>query len=168
MVEDGGIVVLGGLISDSVTRDEQRVPFLGSIPVVGFLFKTRDYQRTRNNLMIFIRPKILRTPAQTVAETDEKYNFMLNEQRKAAQPDLLKSLIGAPPPVLPPLPPAVMPEAGHTEDAKSNTVKSPAAPHQFSNPDTSTSDASKPPAPPPQGSAADSPAATSSGPQENR
>lgn len=112
MVEDGGIVVLGGLISDSVTRDEQRVPFLGSLPVVGFLFKTRDYQRTRNNLMIFIRPKILRTSAQTVAETDEKYNFMLNEERKAAQPDLLKTLLGERPPVLPPLPAAVMPEAG--------------------------------------------------------
>jgi general secretion pathway protein D len=168
MVEDGGIVVLGGLISDSVTRDEQRVPFLGSLPVVGFLFKTRDYQRTRNNLMIFIRPKILRTSAQTVAETDEKYNFMLNEERKAAQPDLLKTLLGERPPVLPPLPAAVMPEAGHTEDPKSNTVKSPAVPHQFSNPDPSTSDASKPQAPPPQGSTADSPATTSSGPQENR
>jgi general secretion pathway protein D len=60
LVEDGGIVVLGGLISDNVTRDEQRVPFLGSLPIIGFAFRTRDYSRTRNNLMVFIRPKILR------------------------------------------------------------------------------------------------------------
>jgi general secretion pathway protein D len=104
MVEDGGIVVLGGLISDSVTRDEQRVPFLGSLPIIGFAFRTRDYSRTRNNLMIFIRPKILRTSAQTVAETAEKYNFMLNEERKADEPDLMKALRGERPPILPALP----------------------------------------------------------------
>ena len=109
MVEDGGIVVLGGLISDSVTRDEQRVPFLGSLPIIGFAFRTRDYSRTRNNLMIFIRPKILRTSAQTVAETAEKYNFMLNEERKADEPDLMKALRGERPPILPALPASVTP-----------------------------------------------------------
>ena len=111
MVEDGGIVVLGGLISDSVTRDEQRVPFLGSLPLIGFAFRTRDYSRTRNNLMIFIRPKILRTSAQTVAETAEKYNFMLNEERKADEPDLMKAFRGERPPILPPLPASVTPES---------------------------------------------------------
>jgi len=83
LIEDGGIVVLGGLISDNVTKSEQRVPFLGSLPLIGFFFKTRDYSRTRNNLMIFIRPKILHTAEQTAIETGAKYNYMLDEQRKA-------------------------------------------------------------------------------------
>jgi general secretion pathway protein D len=127
MVEDGGIVVLGGLISDSVTRDEQRVPFLGSLPIIGFAFRTRDYSRTRNNLMIFIRPKILRTSAQTVAETTEKYNFMLNEERKADEPDLLKSFRGERPPILPPLPASVATGSGLSADPNPDTKKSDAA-----------------------------------------
>jgi general secretion pathway protein D len=127
MVEDGGIVVLGGLISDSVTRDEQRVPFLGSLPIIGFAFRTRDYSRTRNNLMIFIRPKILRTSAQTVAETAEKYNFMLNEERKADEPDLLKSFRGERPPILPPLPASVATGSGLSADPNPDTKKSDAA-----------------------------------------
>ena len=165
MVEDGGIVVLGGLISDSVTRDEQRVPFLGSLPIIGFAFRTRDYSRTRNNLMVFIRPKILRTSTQTVAETAEKYNFMLNEERKAEEPDLLKAFRGERPPTLPPLPASVTPESGLSADPKPDTTKSDTAERQFSNPATSACDASKSQGPPPQGCKADSPAAaTASGP----
>jgi general secretion pathway protein D len=104
LIEDGGIVVLGGLISDTTTRSEQRVPLLGSIPLIGLLFKTRDYSRTRNNLMIFIRPKILRTPAQTAVETGAKYNYMLNEQHKADKRDGAPLLPGETQPSLPPLP----------------------------------------------------------------
>jgi hypothetical protein len=118
--------------------------------------------------MVFIRPKILRTSAQTVAETDEKYNFMLNEERNAAQPDLLKTLVGERAPVLAPLPAAVTSEAGHPEDPKPETAKSPSAAHQFSNPDTSVSGASRPQGAPLEGSKADSAAPTPTGPQENR
>ena len=60
LIEDGGIVVLGGLIQDSDIRGEQRVPYLGRIPVIGALFKTRSRQTDKTNLMVFIRPKILR------------------------------------------------------------------------------------------------------------
>jgi general secretion pathway protein D len=131
MVEDGGIVVLGGLISDTVTRSEQRVPFLGSLPFIGFAFKTRDYSRTRNNLMVFIRPKILRTPEQTVAETGEKYNFMLNEQRKAAEPDLLKAFRGEQPPILPPLPASITPQVSPPQGSKADsTAPTPPAPQE--------------------------------------
>ena len=87
MIEDGGIIVLGGLISDNVTKSEQRIPLLGSVPFLGALFRTRDYSRTRNNLMIFIRPKILRTPEQTAIESGAKYNHMLEEQRRADSRD---------------------------------------------------------------------------------
>ncbi|HWM68053.1 MAG TPA: type II secretion system secretin GspD, partial [Steroidobacteraceae bacterium] len=103
LIEDGGIVVLGGLISDNVTKSEQRVPFLGSLPLIGFFFKTRDYSRTRNNLMIFIRPKILHTAEQTAIETGAKYNYMLDEQRKADKRDSIPLLPGEKQPTLPPL-----------------------------------------------------------------
>jgi general secretion pathway protein D len=110
LIEDGGIVVLGGLISDTVTKSEQRVPFLGSLPVIGLLFKTRDYSRTRNNLMIFIRPKILHTAQQTAIETGAKYNYMLDEQRKADKRDATPLLPGDKQPTLPPLPEIPVPE----------------------------------------------------------
>jgi general secretion pathway protein D len=110
LIEDGGIVVLGGLISDTVTKSEQRVPFLGSLPLIGLLFKTRDYSRTRNNLMIFIRPKILHTAQQTAIETGAKYNYMLDEQRKADKRDATPLLPGDKQPTLPPLPEIPVPE----------------------------------------------------------
>jgi general secretion pathway protein D len=110
LIEDGGIVVLGGLISDSVTKSEQRVPFLGGLPLIGLLFKTRDYSRTKNNLMIFIRPKILHTAEQTATETGAKYNYMLDEQRRADKRDATPLLPGEKQPTLPPLTEIPVPE----------------------------------------------------------
>jgi general secretion pathway protein D len=111
LIEDGGIVVLGGLISDTVTRSEQRVPLLGSLPVIGVLFKTRDYSRTRNNLMVFIRPKILRTPEQTAYETEAKYNYMMDEERKSRGENKAPLSPSDVPPTLPPLPSAQPPSS---------------------------------------------------------
>jgi general secretion pathway protein D len=105
LIDDGGIVVLGGLISDGATKSEQRVPFLSRIPILGLAFKTRDQKATKNNLMIFIRPKIMRDAAQAAYITGSKYNYMLGEQRKADVRELLPLLPGVKPPQLPPLPP---------------------------------------------------------------
>jgi general secretion pathway protein D len=129
LIEDGGIVVLGGLISDTTTRSEQRVPLLGSIPLIGLLFKTRDYSRTRNNLMIFIRPKILRTPDQTAVETGAKYNFMLDEQRKADKRDQAPLLPGEKQPSLPPLPPMPPREKSPAPQTSNPEVPGAAAPN---------------------------------------
>src|SRR5882672_7165470 len=60
LIEDGGIIVLGGLMSDTVTQSEDRVPVLGAIPLLGNLFKSRSGSRQKKNLLVFIRPKILR------------------------------------------------------------------------------------------------------------
>ena len=65
IVEDGGILVLGGLIEDVLRESDQRVPVLGSIPVIGALFRSRTTDKVKTNLMIFIRPKILRNSMQT-------------------------------------------------------------------------------------------------------
>jgi general secretion pathway protein D len=106
LIEDGGIVVLGGLIEDDRSKSESRVPYLGNIPIIGLLFKTRADTSTKNNLMIFIRPKILRDESQAAYETDLKYNYMRDQQKPFLNPhEALPLLPGVPPGKLPPLPP---------------------------------------------------------------
>jgi general secretion pathway protein D len=121
MIDDGGIVVLGGLTEDNTTKGENRVPFLGQIPILGYLFKTRNESNTKNNLMIFLRPKILRDGAQAAYETDLKYNYMLDEQKKMEKMgghEAVPLLPGVSRGALPPLP------AG----GSASGVKPPAAP----------------------------------------
>jgi len=76
LVDDGGMIVLGGLIEDRLTESETRVPLLGSIPVLGELFRTRSTQKTKSNLMVFIRPRVIRDAEQAAIETNAKYNYM--------------------------------------------------------------------------------------------
>jgi general secretion pathway protein D len=111
LIEDGGIVVLGGLIRDSANRGEQRVPYLGRIPILGELFKTRSRQRDKTNLMVFIRPKVLRDGVDTAIATDAKYNFIRDMQQKAgANPGEILPLIPFnKDPQLPVLPPPPLP-----------------------------------------------------------
>ena len=61
---------------DRLTESEQRVPLLGSIPLLGNLFKVRNTQKTKTNLMVFIRPRVLRTAEQAAIETNTKYNYV--------------------------------------------------------------------------------------------
>ena len=81
IVEDGDILVLGGLIEDQLLESDQRVPFLGSIPVFGALFRSKKTDMVKTNLMVFIRPKILRNSAQTSLETNAKYNAIRETQQ---------------------------------------------------------------------------------------
>ena len=76
IVEDGEILVLGGLLEDVLRESNQSVPILGSIPLLGNLFRSRRTEKVKTNLMIFIRPTILRDTATTAMETDQKYNMM--------------------------------------------------------------------------------------------
>ena len=94
LIEDGGVVVLGGLIEDNSVKGENRVPYLGNIPILGLLFKTRNATSTKNNLIMFIRPKILRDQAQAAYETDLKYNYMRDQQRSLDQREVLPLLPG--------------------------------------------------------------------------
>lgn len=74
MVDSGDILVLGGLIDDQVRESDQRVPILGDIPVLGNLFRSRSSTKEKRNLMIFIRPVILRNRNQSNYYTREKYD----------------------------------------------------------------------------------------------
>jgi len=82
MVEDGGIIVLGGLISDEVRESKSQVPFLGSIPIIGELFKTRSVDKVKTNLMVFIRPRVIRDGVDAALETNSKYNYIRDQQIK--------------------------------------------------------------------------------------
>jgi len=108
LIEDGGIVVLGGLIEDDTSKGESRVPYLGAIPILGLLFKTRNQTSSKTNLMIFLRPKIMRDANQAAYETELKYNYMQDQQKPIfhlSPSDIPPLLPGTPPGKLPPLPP---------------------------------------------------------------
>ena len=109
LIEDGGVVVLGGLTSTQNIRQESRVPILGAIPIIGLAFKTRSASTEKDNLMIFIRPKILRDQAQAAYETDLKYNYKQDQQRSFEHREIPPLLPGERQPILPPLPPAPPP-----------------------------------------------------------
>ena len=80
IIDDGSILVLGGLIDDVVRESESRVPLVGDIPVVGWAFRYRTVEAQKRNLMIFIRPKILRSPVSNLSATEEKYNRVREKQ----------------------------------------------------------------------------------------
>ncbi|HEX7030545.1 MAG TPA: type II secretion system secretin GspD [Gammaproteobacteria bacterium] len=80
IAESGEIIVLGGLIDERVTESEQRVPLLGSIPILGHLFRYETSSKDKRNLMVFIKPSILRTPEDSAYFTGEKYRYIRNLQ----------------------------------------------------------------------------------------
>ena len=79
-VEDGSILVLGGLIDDQLREVEQRVPLLGRVPGLGALFRSQSTELKKTNLMVFIRPTILRDSTQAAFETDAKYRYIRDLQ----------------------------------------------------------------------------------------
>ena len=83
LAEDGGIIVLGGLLQDEAREERAQVPFLGSIPLLGELFKTRKVNKTKTNLLFFVRPRILRDGVDAAIETNAKYNYIRKQQEEA-------------------------------------------------------------------------------------
>ncbi|KAA0209015.1 MAG: type II secretion system protein GspD [Proteobacteria bacterium] len=108
IVEDGGTLVLGGLIQDDLTEQQQRVPLLGSIPLLGQFFRVDSTTKKKTNLMVFIKPTILRDDAQAAFETNAKYNFVRNQQL-ALNPEKVRLMPGETRPMMPPIAPAAPP-----------------------------------------------------------
>ena len=81
LIKDGATLVLGGLIQDSVTNSEESVPLLGSIPIIGELFRTRNTEKTKSNFLIFLQPHILRDDTKAAELTDAKYDYIRDQQR---------------------------------------------------------------------------------------
>ncbi|WP_290651299.1 type II secretion system secretin GspD [Aquisalimonas sp.] len=94
LAEDGQIIALGGLMDDDVQEEEQRVPGLGSIPLLGELFRYRSTSETKRNLMVFMQPNIIRDRAMADGLTGRKYSYM--RARQLAQRDRDSSLLSNP------------------------------------------------------------------------
>ncbi len=103
ILDDGEILVLGGLIEDTLLESDQSVPFLGKIPVLGSLFRSRKTEKKKTNLMIFIRAEIMRDSAEASFQTNAKYN-MIRDVQQGRSADSIQLMPGAERPVIPPLP----------------------------------------------------------------
>ncbi|MBT3411434.1 MAG: type II secretion system secretin GspD [Halieaceae bacterium] len=80
LAQDSKVVVLGGLIEDNVQDGQQKVPILGDIPFLGRLFRTDSVDVSKTNLLIFIRPTIIRDNAQLDGATADKYRYIRDQQ----------------------------------------------------------------------------------------
>ena len=102
LVDEGQIIVLGGLIQDSLSDSKDKVPLLGDIPVLGSLFRYNSRQHSKTNLMIFIRPFVMRDAHAYQGYTQDRYEYLRGEQGSAKLP-LGFAVPDVPAPALPPL-----------------------------------------------------------------
>ena len=119
LVEDGEILVLGGLIDDQLRDTVSKVPVLGDIPLLGWLFRSHSTSKEKQNLMVFMRPSIMRDAGSAAYHTNQKYNFLRAQQIDAGVNGfgLLKEESS---PLLPPLQNLVVPA-----DASDDKLQSP-------------------------------------------
>ena len=113
VVDDGGIIVIGGLLEDSYQQGQDKVPVMGDLPVVGGLFRSENRTRNKTNLMVFLRPIVVRDNATSDALMLDRYEAIraLQQVTQPAPSVMMNSVSGAP--VLPALPdrPAPAPSA---------------------------------------------------------
>ena len=125
LVEDGAIVVLGGLIADEYSQSQERVPLLGDIPLLGNLFRNTARTRKKTNLMVFLRPTVLRDASSTNQFSQDRYESIRGVQQNAQpDPNLLMRNVNAAP-VLPsfdPPAPAAQPNVVIVPGAKPELV----------------------------------------------
>lgn len=104
LVEDGEIIVLGGLLDQNERLSTERIPLLGDIPGVGALFRSDGRQNVKTNLMVFIRPTIVRDGEAAAAMTGPRLGFIRQEQSQNANAvfeEILREYMPAPPPADP-------------------------------------------------------------------
>ena len=114
-VDDGQIMVLGGLLKDEYTDNEGKVPGLGSIPIIGNLFRSERRDRVKSNLMVFLRPVVIRNAASAETLTLDRYEQIRALQRESQPtPSIVLPIGEAPmlPPLRAPQQPAVPPPLG--------------------------------------------------------
>ena len=138
LVDDGAVVVLGGLLEDQYTSSVDKVPGLGDVPVIGNLFKSQNRKLTKTNLMVFLRPVIVRDAASTESYSLDRYELMRSAQQgNQPQPSSVLQINQAPvmPPVVPaspdawsrpaPPPPLINPAAGESNYYGGTTITKP-------------------------------------------
>lgn len=102
LVQDGGIIVLGGLLQDEYAGNQEKVPGLGDVPLLGNLFKTETRSRRKTNLMVFLRPVVVRDAQQSDELSLDRYDLMRLKQ-ESAQPRPSVAVPVNEAPVLPPV-----------------------------------------------------------------
>ncbi|MCK0511170.1 type II secretion system secretin GspD [Aromatoleum buckelii] len=106
LVDDGAIIALGGLVEDDYSSGEEKVPLLGDIPFAGSLFRYDTRRRTKTNLVVFLRPVILRDRDSYSTITNARYDYIIGQQRNVATPDALLRGENTPPELPAPSTPA--------------------------------------------------------------
>ncbi|WP_312963317.1 type II secretion system secretin GspD [Stutzerimonas nitrititolerans] len=89
LAEDGQVIVLGGLIQDDITRTDSKVPLLGDIPFLGALFRSTQETQVKRNLMVFLRPTVIRDRAGIAALSGKKYSDIRVIETNAGRPSIL-------------------------------------------------------------------------------
>lgn len=109
LVEDGNIVVLGGLIEDKTDNSRSQVPILGSIPFIGELFKYESRKRTKTNLLVFLRPYVVRDEATSSALAMDRYDYIRGQVANSTVADniIFRDLQSRQIPERPPVPPSI-------------------------------------------------------------
>ncbi|MBP0622964.1 type II secretion system secretin GspD [Cupriavidus consociatus] len=113
LVDDGQIIVLGGLIEDSYGDGVQKVPLLGDIPLIGGLFRYENKNRSKTNLLVFLRPYVMRTTGAADRLTADRYDYMRAQQQGFVSPNIMVRDTNTPllPPADAPTTPFVDPRA---------------------------------------------------------
>jgi len=96
LADDGQTIVLGGLIQDDVQTTKKKVPLLGDIPLLGKLFQNTEEQKIKRNLLVFLRPTVLRTREDVAATTERKYESVWDIEISGADAE---ETVPPPPPV---------------------------------------------------------------------
>lgn len=89
LVDDGQIIVLGGLIEDNYGDGVQKVPLLGDIPYLGSLFRYENKNRKKTNLLVFLRPYVMRTSGATDRLTQDRYEYIRGQQQGFVSPNMV-------------------------------------------------------------------------------
>lgn len=121
LVESGNIIVLGGLVEDRVTGNEEKVPGLGDVPVLGQFFRYDNRRRQKTNLMVFLRPVVVRNEDQAQGIVTNRYDYMRQLQREN-QPENRFGLPNMEAPVLPTRRPQTITPAVATSPATAATT----------------------------------------------
>ncbi|MEP7182842.1 MAG: type II secretion system secretin GspD [Betaproteobacteria bacterium] len=87
IVDDSQIVALGGLITDTFADNSDKVPLVGDLPVLGALFRYDTRKRSKTNLMVFIKPTVVRSAASVAAFSQDRYEYLIGEQDRSRPPD---------------------------------------------------------------------------------
>lgn len=123
LVESGNIIVLGGLVEDRVTGNEEKVPGIGDVPVLGQFFRYDNRRRVKTNLMVFLRPVVVRNEDQAQSIVTNRYDYM-RQQQQQNQPERRFALPNMEAPILPSRRPAdiAVPNAANATGTPSDSI----------------------------------------------